>query len=388
MNIKTKYITGKALFILFSFLIISCNNENSEDPKNNIAQDKIRVVVFNGNGASNVCQIETYEALKIDSDIIADYISAAEIVSGKLNDFDVIVFPGGSGSQELNNLGQIGAKKVIEFVNAGHGAVGICAGGYLFSTTKDYPSLQLVSATEWDREHYDKGRALVEFELTADGENIFPELIGKKSFLQYSDGPVFMPADSNINNIFKYSELAKFVTDIQIHEDYPGGVTPGKTFLLSDNVAKGKTMVVAGHPESTPGMRWMVPRMARWAANKPIIEYSPKWVRPELYNHAILFNKELRKIEKEAFWSLFSSNKVEIIDAMQILWELHSRPAVRWNMGMLRDTIPEVRAKAAELLMQAEYTAALEDIKNAYSIESDSITKSTLKVAIEFLSEY
>ena len=92
-------------------------------------------MVFNGNGASNVCQIETYEALKIDSDIIADYISAAEIVSGKLNDFDVIVFPGGSGSLELNNLGQIGAKKVIEFVNAWHGAVGICAGGYLFSTT-------------------------------------------------------------------------------------------------------------------------------------------------------------------------------------------------------------------------------------------------------------
>jgi len=197
-----------------------------------------------------------------------------------------------------------------------------------------------------------------------------------------------MPSDSNMNGVFKYTEHAKYVTDIIIHAGYPEGVTPGKTFLLSETIDKGRAIVIAGHPESTPGMRWIVPRMARWAANKPIVEYNAKWVRPEIYSHEIFFEKSLRKLEKEAFWKLFADNPVERLDAMQILWKLHSRPAVRWNMGMLRDADSEVRVKAAELLIQAEYTAALPDIKYAHSIETDSATKEILKVAMEFLSEY
>ncbi|MCK5730455.1 MAG: hypothetical protein KAH68_05240, partial [Draconibacterium sp.] len=145
---KIRNIFKTAFYTLFLTVFISCNIENNESLNHN--NNKIKVAIFNGSGASAVCILETYESLKIDTGILAGFISAREITEGKLDDYDVIIFPGGSASKELNNLGQNAANKVIKYVKSGHGAVGICAGGYLFSTTKDYPSLELVSATEWD----------------------------------------------------------------------------------------------------------------------------------------------------------------------------------------------------------------------------------------------
>ncbi len=383
---KAKNIITTGFYFLFLTVFISCNNGSSEREKSETT--KINVAIFNGNGASAVCILETYESLKIDTGITAGFISAREISEGKLTNFDVVIFPGGSASKELNNLGQSGAEKVLDYVKSGHGVVGICAGGYLFSTTKGYPSLRLVSATEWDRAHYDKGRALVEFELTAEGENVFPELADKKCFLQYYDGPVLMAADSGKSNIQNYNEYGKFVTDIQIHKGYPAGITPGKTFLLSEKIEEGRAIVVAGHPESTPGMRWMVARLARWAAKEPLVSYNPKWVRPDIYSTEILFKPELVKKEKDYFWNLLSESPELKIAAMQNLWEMHSRPAVRWNMGLLRDTSAPVRAKAAVLLKQAEYSDALPDLKIAFEQETDAETKSVIKASIDFLSEY
>lgn len=371
------------LIFISIFIIGSCQTSLQKHTDN-----KIRVAVFNGNGSSVVCQIETLESLKIDTAIVAEYISAQEISAGKLENFDAIIFPGGSASKELNNLGHIAGQKVKEFIAEGHGAVGICAGGYLFSTTKGYPSLRLVSATEWDREHYNKGRALVEFELTKMGETYFPELANNKCFMQYYDGPVLMPSDSNLNGEFKYTEIAKYITDIQIHKNYPANVTPGKTFLLTEAYKKGLVMVIAGHPESTPGMRWMVPRMVRVVTQNSIIKYDNKWVRPDIYSQEILFNTELTRKEKTLFWNLLDTDGDKKIEAMHELWRMHSRPAVRWNMGLLRDSIPLVRAAAATLLMQAEYSAAIPDLKQASVIEKDSLAKEKIDKAINYLSEF
>jgi len=376
----------KILIIITSISLIfsACQKETN----NKQTTSKVKVAVFKGNGASATCVLETFEALKIDTGISPEKITAAEIIEGKLSNFDAIIFPGGSGSKELDNLGDMGASKIKEFVNSGKGVVGICAGGYLFSTTKGYPSLRLISATEWDRKHYNKGRALIEFGLSYEGFKIFPELKNKKTFLQYYDGPVLMASDSGKSGTQLYTELGKYISDIKIHPNYPGGVTPNKTFMLDENVGDGRAIVVAGHPEATPGMRWMIPRMARWAANKELIKYNTKWIRPELNDSAIFFTKNLVKQEKSYFWKLFSNNTDEKINAMQKLYELRSRPAVRWNMGLLRANNPLVRAKAAFLLQQAEYTAALPDLEIAFKIEKDSTTKIKINKAIKFLSKY
>lgn len=381
-----KYFKRLNLLVFFIvsivFFIVSCNNF----AKNNLVENKkIQVAVFTGNGASATCILETIEALKIDVKINAIQIQAHQIQNGDLDSFDVLIFPGGSGSKELNNLGEIAAEKVQEFVEKnGKGIIGICAGGYLMSTTKGYPSLKLSSASVTDRAHYNRGRGLIEVELTENGIAIFPELMGQPFYLQYYDGPILIPSGENM----MYNELAIYKTDIHPDEFAPKGITPGKTFMLEEKYGKGKIMIIAGHPESTPGMRWIIPRMVRQVSGHELISYNRKWVSPELNDSAILFNAELRKFEKKCFWKLFDKNKEVKIQAMCDLNTIRSRPAVRYNIGLLRDNSPEVRKHAAYLLKQTEYTTALNDLKQALVHEKDSSVFVEIKKTIAFMTNF
>jgi len=381
----------KTQVIVFLFVLVfasACNldiKKYAETQPENI-NIKIQVGVFDGNGAGAISVIETIEALRIDTGIYAFPISAVDIQKGKLNNIDVLIFPGGSGSKELNNLGQTGKEKVIDFVkNQGKGVVGICAGAYLLSSTAGYPSIAMASSIHIDTKHYNRGRGLVQFDLTSQGLEIFPELEGKEMFVQYYDGPVLSQSDSIESD---YNEVATFITDIHPDNYAPEGITPGSTFGLNENIGNGKLFIFAGHPESTPGMRWLIPRMVRWVSSKDLVSYDEKWIRPEINNKPILFDRELRKTEKKLFWQLYSDNTEDVINAMNSLNAMRSRPAVRWNIGLLRHKDAEVRKNAARLIAETEYTYALKDLNQAYSTEQDSAAKNSMKLAIRKLRIY
>ncbi len=368
--------------IIISLFLYSC--ENQEVEKTEKISSKIIVGVFNGNGASQICVIESIEALKIDTGITGIEISASDIMSGKLDSIDVLIFPGGSGSKELSNMGDLGVEKIYDFVKKqGKGIVGICAGAYLLSTTPSYPSLEILDAYNYQREYYNRGRGLIEFSLTENGYNIFPELKGKKSFLQYYDGPILVPIDSSD---IKFNEIAKYETDIHSNKGIPTGITPGKTFMLTQKIGEGLVFTVGGHPESTPGMRWIVPRMARYVHSQEIISYDKKWVRPEINDTEIMFTSELKKLEKKLWWQFLNDTAEVQINAMQELHSLRSRPAVRWTIGLLRDNNLEVRMQASIILKETEYTWALPDIKQALANETDENTKLKMQEIVDFLS--
>jgi len=365
------------IFLLFLLFSISCTHIPD---KQSVSNSKISVGVFDGNGASSVCVLETLEALKIDSGINPVAVSASDIMNGVLDNLDVLVFPGGSGSKEYNNLGVLGADKVKEFSGQkDKGVVGICAGGYLLASTPDYPCLQLLPVHSI-REYYNRGRGLISFTTTSEGKEIFPELKDRKeSFVQYYDGPMYQDIDSS-----KFKIIATINSDIATKNGFPTGVSTGKPAFGIANYKNGRVIMSTGHPEATSGMRWMVPRMARWAANKPLIKYGNNVVRPEKYSHDLLFYKDDIKHEKEYFWKLSSSNEEEIIDALDSLYHLNSRPSIRWSIGLLRHSSSTVRAKAAKYLLETEYTWAIPDIETAYTLENNPNTKATL---VESLKE-
>jgi len=371
------------LLIVLVFTLFACQNTEQKTSENPEANTKIKVAVFKGNGAGAISVIETIEALRIDNEIDAEAISASQIQAGELSDFDVLIFPGGSGSKELNNLGKTGKTIVKHFISEeGKGIVGICAGGYLLSSTSGYPNLSIASSVHIDRKHYNRGRGLVEFTLTEEGNEVFPELVGGKMFAQYYDGPVLTQSDSTKGH---YQEVATYVTDIHPDNYAPTGITPGRTFSLHEEIGKGKLFIIAGHPESTPGMRWMVPRMARWTAGKELVSYGARWVRPELNDSALLFTRSLKKQEKQLFWQLFSDSASVQIAAMDQLYNFRSRPAVRWYIGLLRDDNAATRKRAAELLQSTEYTYALPDLEQALKTETKQEVKEAIKNAIDYL---
>lgn len=367
------------ILVLFAGILSSCQQVNQTKQQEEL--HKLRVGVFNGNGASPVCILETLEALKIDSGISSYPISALEIMEGKLDQTDVLIFPGGSGSKELNNLGQKGADKVRAFARqVNKGIVGICAGGYMLTSTPDYPSLGIIPITHI-RDHYNRGRGLISFSQNDVGDHYFPENSQQDSlYVQYYDGPIY-----NIPDTSSVVVLANINTDIAPHKDDPKGVTPGKAAFIKYNYGQGGIVASIGHPEATHGMRWMVPRMARIAAGAELISYSPSLIKPDAYQKELLFFDEDLKFEKEQFWQLSNKNPEKVIEALENLKHLHSRPAIRWSIGLLRHRDVNVRLKAAEYLVYTEYTNALPDLKQAWENESEDDAKTKLKKYYEEL---
>lgn len=371
-----------SVLIVFVFLLFTSCSDNSISQE--VAIRKIEVGVFNGNGASPVCVLETLEALKLDSGISPRAISAQEIMAGNLDHLDVLIFPGGSGSQQLNNLGDLGADKVRSFgKQKGNGLVGICAGGYILASTVNYPNLDIIPLTHI-REHYDRGRGLISLSQNEAGDKLFPENKGfDEVFLQYYDGPIYTITDTSSVEV-----LATINTDIATKKDDPSGITQGKPALLSYNYGQSKVLVSIGHPEATHGMRWMVPRMARIAANRELIAYNSEVVKPDVYNDELLFLPELIKQEKALFWQLSDADPKAIIKAIDQLKELHSRPSIRWTIGLLRHPNADVRLKAAEYLVYAEYTFALSDFEQAITNEKNIDVKEKLEKYYQKLKSY
>lgn len=360
---------------LFS-LIISCENSAKKVDISSVQNksQKINVGVFNGNGASPVCILETMEALKIDTGISPVEVSAYDIINGKLDDLDALIFPGGSGSKEFNNIGQLAAEKIKEFgQKEGKGLVGICAGGYLLSTTPTYPSLEVLDAPD-TREYYDRGRGLISFHLNDKGKEIFFELKNTDSlFIQYYDGPMFADPEKYGLNV-----LGNIYSDIATHPGYPHNYTQGKPAFFTKRYGKGKVFVSVGHPEATAGMRWIVPRMARWVTGNKLISYNKDLIRPEINDKELLFYKDTKKTEKRLFWNLFNNNPENVISAIDSLHTLRSRPSIRWSIGLLRHKNPNIRLKAAEYITESEYTAAIPDLEAAVKTEKDQEIKNKL----------
>ncbi len=350
-------------FIIISGVIMTACAGQKDD-----SGHRLRAGVFSGNGASNVCVTETMEALKTDAGITPRIITAREIAGGILQQLDVIIFPGGSGSKEANNLGAEGMRKVRDFVvRDGKGIVGICAGAYLLSDTPDYPCLHVSGLQAIDRVHDARGGALACVTLHKGAAAFFPELKGYDSvFIQYNEGPMLIPADDPVS----YQILAEMRTDVHAKAGAPAGMTPGKPYLIASQPGKGRAFLSVGHPESTPGMRWLVPRMVRWTAGKELVSYDDEVVRPGRDHHAIIFDPAYRRRERAMFWQLFDNHPGKRIEAMKQLHEMRSRAGVRWTVGMLRDTDPQVRSLASALLAETEYTDAIPDLEQAVASET------------------
>ena len=63
--------------------------------------------------------------------ILVRPIHPADIREGALDQFDLVLFPGGSGSKQAEGLNKAGREDVKKFVRKGGGYIGICAGSYL-----------------------------------------------------------------------------------------------------------------------------------------------------------------------------------------------------------------------------------------------------------------
>lgn len=372
-----------SLFYLVWFAQCSLSEEKTMEQK--AVSESITVGIFDGNGGAQSCIWETVAAIRLDPEMSVRTVTTADIANHILDSLDALVIPGGGGKRQFQNLGALNRQRIKDFVARGKGVVGICAGAYLFSDTPGYACMAINGQQAIDIEHDNRGHGLAKFTLNAEGKQLFPELADRDTcFVIYYEGPVFI---KNPSDTTQSVTLATMESDVHEEGNAPAGMTNGKPFFVINRYGKGRVFSSIAHPEGTPGMMWMIPRMVRWTLDKPIVAYKPAAVQPSLFNRELLMTRADLTHEAAYFDTLLTGDSDRKIAALDWLQSHHSWDAKRWLQGLLYDDSPAVRLRAARYIADTHYLPYLFNLQAAWQSEKNEKTKEQLKVQLDRLED-
>lgn len=375
--------TNAILSLACVALCFQCSAPKDKKISENTVAPPITVGVFDGHGGAQTCIWETVAAVGLDPEMSARTITSADIANNVLDSIDAIIIPGGSGKNQYLNLGALNQQRIKDFIAKGKGAVGICAGAYLFSNTPGYTCMRLNGQQAIDIEHDNRGHGLAKFTLSEEGKKIFPELADRDTcYVIYYEGPVFI---KNPTDTIQGQTLATMESDVHEEGNAPAQMTNGKPFFVANNYGKGRVFSSIAHPEGTPGMMWMIPRMVRWTLDKPLIPYQSTAVQPDLFNKELLMTIADLQQEAEIYRTLLRGKADQKISALDWLEAHHSWDAKRWLQGLLYDATPIVRIRAAKYIANTHYLPFLPNLRSAYRSENDLATKEKIKIQLDRL---
>ncbi|MBQ9470539.1 MAG: biofilm PGA synthesis protein PgaB [Bacteroidales bacterium] len=364
---RVRFVTIAAPIAL-SLLLGQC-----AEPAKQSRRQPISVGVFEGHGGAQTCIWEAVAAIALDPDMRVRTIGTGDIARGILDSLDAIIIPGGGGSRQYLNLGAENAQRIARFVANGGGAVGICAGAYLFSNTPGYSCLKLNGAQAIDIEHDNRGHGVAKFTLTPEGRTLFPELAQLDTLhTMYYEGPVFIaaPGDS-----LTYTEFATMQSDVHEEGNAPANMTNNRPFFIGNRYGRGRVFSSIAHPEGTPGMIWLIPRMVRWTLGLPQVGYSKEAVNPSACGPERLMSVDDLRYESKCFSTFLYGTPDEKVAALEWLHQHQSWDAKRWVQGLLFDASPQVRLRAAQYIADIHYLHYLPDLRAAHQAETDALTK-------------
>lgn len=251
-----KRILAIALLGLVPFCARAADESGATKP------NPIRVAIYTGPGVGGPGPEDLKATLSQDpGKFTSSFIGPEDVRAGKLDQFDLVVFPGGSGSRQAEGLGSDGCETVRKFVERGGGYVGICAGCYLACENFSW-SLKILDAktksSKWKR-----GRKALELGV-ADGAAPLLGVGDETIVVKYANGPVMEPAGSP--DLPDYTALATFKTETAENET-PAGIQIGTPAILTSAFGKGRVVGISPHPEQTEGFKGIVPRLIEWAVS-------------------------------------------------------------------------------------------------------------------------
>lgn len=224
------------------------------------ADEVIDVAIYRGpgvGGAGPEALLKTLSSRPLE--FTARFITPEEVRAGVLRDFDVVVFPGGSGSRQAEGLGGDGREVVREFVRNGGGYVGICAGCYLACENYSW-SLKILDA-KTKSQKWKRGTKVLELGFTEEAK---PLLDLETAGVKYANGPVMEPAGSP--DLPDFTTLAVFKTETA-ENGTPAGIQVNSPAILSGTFGKGRVVGISPHPEQSERLDDVVPRLLRWTVS-------------------------------------------------------------------------------------------------------------------------
>ena len=170
----------------------------------------------------------------------AEQISIADLCDGCLARFTVLCVPGGFVLNYQNRLGAVGAALIAEFVNAGGGYVGVCAGAFLGSTM----GLGLLPVDVVDATHWDRGSGDCRLSFTEQGQRILGARAGEVC-ARYANGPILRATPEGVTVVHT---LAHFDSEFRA----PVGAAffmAGSPAIVSGTCGSGLVVLLSPHLE-------------------------------------------------------------------------------------------------------------------------------------------
>jgi len=169
----------------------------------------------------------------------ATVLSPGQVRAGRLAGYHVVIFTGGRGSIQGRLLGEEGRQVVRDFLAAGGGYVGVCAGSYLAIQGRDeFHKIEIVAARNLSGDSWWRGVGTVRVREVG-GRGVHQ--------LFYANGPIFEPF--RVRGLEPYRPLAIFQSDLFLPEQgTQAGEMPGTPAILASSYRGGRIILFSPNP--------------------------------------------------------------------------------------------------------------------------------------------
>jgi len=250
---------------LLDALGMAAGDRNRMVPAARPAPETVYAAVYDGPGTDSDKVPPRFERiLDPAADVLLRRVGPADIREGALDQFDTVIFPGGSGSGQAKGLQEAGREALRRFVRGGGGYVGVCAGAYLATANYDW-SLAILDADSIDRKHWRRGKGTVRIALTPPGRTLFGREDAGPLDIHFQNGPILAP--SGRKDLPPYTVLAWYRTGIGEGEADPE-VMVDTPAVASGTFGRGRVIVFSPHPDMTEGLHDFLVRAVRWTAGR------------------------------------------------------------------------------------------------------------------------
>ena len=256
----------------------------------------VKVALYLDNGCRGGGVIELAQLLKSSPDVSCDFLNAADVQTGKLAGYDVLVMPGGSGYDRYPQLGEEGFEKIRRYIREGGCYYGICAGIAL--ALNDPKRLRLIPYTR--EKTPPRGGFSAAVKLNKRAEELLGVPAGTRYF-RYHDGP--LPANGEPVPDSEYEVLATFDSEV-MQKGHAISPMYGMPAIIYGRYGKGKVLVSVMHPEYYPSTHDVLGAGFKPLVGRPItFTYPKKQARPlrvAYYASEIDKTGDTRKVVEEA----------------------------------------------------------------------------------------
>lgn len=256
---QLRYTRQLAVALLRAGGLISEKTRFEWDRLHDCAPRLLAIYDAEGIGGNGPPRLEQIAAERLEG--VGVYrVCGEDIREGALGPAAGIVFPGGSGRGIGNGLEAKGRQIVRDFLDAGGGYLGVCAGAYFAGSGLDnyLHAIRLRHSQPWAR-----GRALLDIELTPEGKALFGDETPVLR-TRYANGPVFPAAEQSDGGDPDFVVLARFKTASTDRKGTVRGEMVGEAAVGARKYGRGRLLIISPHPESHPEHHAFVARALEW----------------------------------------------------------------------------------------------------------------------------